>query len=228
MTKILIVEDESRLARLMALELEHAGFQPDTLSTGREALTWVQEGRCDCLVLDVMLPDLSGLEVCRRIRQTSNIPIIMVTARGQVPDKVAGLELGADDYMVKPVNTEELSARIRAVARRHQGGRTDGSAVHQVGNVALWPAEHRVTVSDNVLPLTPLEFRLLERFLSEVDRVQSRSALLDAVWGIDFIGDTNLVDVTVGRLRRRLQAVHADAQVETVRSVGYVLRERWR
>ncbi len=221
---LLIVEDEASLARLMALELQHAGFRTALAACGEDALFQTNSHSFDCVILDVMLPDLSGLEVCRRIRAVSDTPIIMVTARGQIPDKVAGLELGADDYVVKPVNTEELAARIRAVSRRRQGGFGEAETVYSMGNVTLSREQHRLTVEGVEISLTPLEFRMLEHFLANHDRVQSRTVLLDAVWGADFIGDTNLIDVAVGRLRRRLQSVHADAAIETVRGVGYVLR----
>ncbi len=221
---MLIVEDEASLARLMALELEHAGFTTATVATGQQALAEAQAGHFDCLILDVMLPDLSGFEICRRVRETADTPIIIVTARGQIPDKVAGLELGADDYVVKPVNTEELAARIRAVVRRRPGGSAHSTAVYTIGNLSLWSDQHQVRVNGQNVALTLLEFRMLEHFLSHPNRVQSREALLDAVWGVDFVGDTNLVDVTVGRLRRRLRSVQADTTIETVRGVGYVLR----
>lgn len=221
---ILIVEDEWRLARLFALELEHGGFEVHTVGTGQDALTEVMRGGYDCMILDVMLPDLSGLEVCRRVRQMDDLPIIMVTARGQIPDKVAGLELGADDYMVKPINTEELSARIRVVTRRRQAIDHRGKNSYHVGNLSLQSEEHQVTVGGQPLALTALEFRMLEYFLTEINRVQSRDALMAAVWGMDFIGETNFVDVSVGRLRRRLESAHADVTIETIRGVGYVLR----
>ncbi len=208
----------------MALELEHAGFTTATVATGQQALAEAQAGHFDCLILDVMLPDLSGFEICRRVRETADTPIIIVTARGQIPDKVAGLELGADDYVVKPVNTEELAARIRAVVRRRPGGSAHSTAVYTIGNLSLWSDQHQVRVNGQNVALTLLEFRMLEHFLSHPNRVQSREALLDAVWGVDFVGDTNLVDVTVGRLRRRLRSVQADTTIETVRGVGYVLR----
>lgn len=223
--KVLIVEDEAPLARLMGLELTHAGFTTAMVATGQQALAESKTGQFDCVILDVMLPDLSGFEVCRRLRQTSDTPIIMVTARGQTPDKVAGLELGADDYVVKPVNVEELSARIRAVARRRLGSAGHNPAAYKLGNLSLSSDQHEVLVNGRSVPLTPLEFRMLEHFLSQQSRVQSRQALLDAVWGVDFMGDTNLVDVTVGRLRRRLRSARADATIETVRGVGYVLRQ---
>ena len=141
--RVLIVEDESRLARILTLELAHAGFEVHSVASGQEALE--ESGRgYDCMLLDVMLPDLSGLEVCRRVRETRNLPIIMVTARGQVPDKVAGLELGADDYVVKPVNTEELAARIRAAVRRRHQTAEISAAPYRAGNVALFLEEHQV------------------------------------------------------------------------------------
>ncbi len=221
---MLIVEDEVRIARLMALELGHAGFTIATVATGQQALVEAHTGHFDCLILDVMLPDLSGFEVCRRVREMGDTPIIMVTARGQIPDKVAGLELGADDYVVKPVNTEELSARIRAVVRRRPRGAIYSSTIYTAANLTLSPDQHQVMVNGVAMALTPLEFRMLEHFLSRQNRVQSRQALLDAVWGVDFMGDTNLVDVTVGRLRRRLRGERADITIETVRGIGYVLR----
>lgn len=222
--RILIVEDERPLAHLLALELRHAGFEVCTVENGQDALAKIVQANYDCMVLDVMLPDLSGLEVCRRVQEQQSLPIIMVTARGQTPDKVAGLELGADDYMVKPVNTEELAARIRAIVRRRQPSSHHVEKPYRVGNLSLWSEQHLVTVADKILTLRPLEFRMLEHFLAQINRVQSRDALLNAVWGMDYVGETNFVDVGVARLRRRLESAHANIVIETVRGVGYILR----
>ncbi|WP_020375396.1 response regulator transcription factor [Sulfobacillus thermosulfidooxidans] len=175
--KLLVVEDEHSLARLMYLELEHAGFSVDVVHSGHDALRYFAEHHYDCILLDVMLPDLSGFEICRRIRLQASVPILMVTARGQTPDIVAGLELGGDDYIVKP------------------------------------------------LSLSALEFRLLEHFVRNQKLVQSREALLEHVWGIDFRGESNMVDVSVGRLRRKLRQAGSDVDIETIRGVGYVLRD---
>lgn len=223
--KLLVVEDERSLLRLMTLELEHAGFEVDAAVTGQDAIHKARSLFYACVLLDIMLPDISGLEVCRRIRTESDVPIIMITARGQVLDKVAGLDTGADDYLVKPINFEELTARIRAVTRRHEGGLGNGRTL-EAGDVVLYRDQHRVTVRDESLTLTPLEFQLLEYLLLHQDWVQTRQTLLDRIWGFRYDGGTNIVDVTVGRLRRRLEQSGSRLAIETVRGVGYVIRSR--
>lgn len=221
--RVLVVEDEASLGRLMGLELTHAGFAADVVASGLQALETVQANPYDCLLVDVMLPDISGIEVCRRVRRSSDVAVIMVTARGQIPDKVAALDMGADDYLVKPVNFEELGARIRAVVRRRAGSPVTGRAV-TVSDVTLYRDQHRVEVSGRSVEFTPMEFQLLEFLLIHRDWVQTRQRLLDDVWGFDYAGDSNIVEVTVSRLRRRLAEAGSALAIETVRGVGYVVR----
>ena len=221
--QVLVVEDEQSLARLLELELTHCGFAVDAVAEGRSALNRLQEKRFDCLLLDVMLPDMSGLEVCRRVRQTSDIGVIMLTARGQVPDKVAGLDVGADDYLVKPVNMEELAARVRSVVRRRNGPLAGGRTL-LARDVTLFRDQHRIEVAGQAMLLSPLEYQLLEHLLLNRDWVQSRNRLLEQIWGFDYAGETNIVDVTVSRLRRKLHDSNSQLAIETVRGVGYVVR----
>ncbi len=221
--KVLVVEDEASLARVMELELTHAGITAVVAGSGRDALRLLAETSPDAVLLDVMLPDISGIEVCRRIRAESDVPIIMVTARGQVPDIVSALDIGADDYLVKPANLEELSARIRAVVRRRAG--TQGSGrVLAAGDVKVYRDQHRVTVQLEAVDLPPLEFQLLECLMLHRNWVQSRQALLDRVWGSSYEGSTNLVDVTISRVRKRLADAGSTLEIETVRGIGYVIR----
>lgn len=222
---ILVVEDEVSLARLMQLELTHAGFDVATVSTAHDALRAVQARPFEAILLDVILPDLTGIEVCRRVRTQSDVPILMVTARSQVPDIVAALDLGADDYLVKPVNVEELAARIRAAIRRRAGSPPHGRVL-ECGDVIMARDEHRVEVHGASVELTLLEYQLLEFLLLHQNWVQSREALLDRVWQAAYAGETNMVDVTVSRLRKRLVEAGSALEIETVRGIGYVVRSR--
>lgn len=218
-----MVEDEVSLARVLFLELAHAGMSVETTGRGRETIDRVRQGGIDCVLLDVMLPDLSGIEVLPRIREASDVAVIMVTARGQTPDIVAALDIGADDYLVKPVRIEELAARIRAVFRRRVGLSAQGRVL-AVADVVLFRDQHRVEAAGRPLELPPLEFRLLEFLLLHRDWVQSRDTLLDRVWGFEPATGGNLVEVTVSRLRRRLAEVGSALRIETVRGIGYVIR----
>ncbi len=223
---VLLVEDDLALARVMGLELHHAGFAVTAVHDARSALNGLasDEGpRPDVVLLDVILPDLSGIEVFRRIRDRSDVPVIMVTARGQVPDIVSALDMGADDYVVKPVNYEELGARIRAAVRRRTGRIGQGRVI-DCGDLSLYRDQHRLECDGVGMDLTPLEYRLLEHLLLHRNWVQSRESLLDAVWGAEYFGNTNMVEVTVSRLRRRLQERRSAVQIETVRGSGYVIR----
>lgn len=221
--RILVVEDEQSLGRLLELELAHAGFDVHWATRGDQALDQLQQKAFDCVILDVMLPDLSGMEICRRIRQNSDIGVIMVTARGQTLDMVSGLDVGADDYLVKPVNMEELAARIRAVVRRRAGASPEGRILN-AKDVTIFRDQHRVEASGQPVTLSPLEYQLLEYLLIHKDWVQTRTHLLEHIWGFDFSGDTNIVDVTVSRLRRKLGAHGSQLEIETIRGFGYVVR----
>lgn len=223
--KVLVVEDEASLSRPMELELTHAGLSVMVAESGREALAAMAEGSFDVVLLDVMLPDITGIEVCRRIRAQSDVPVIVVSARGQVPDIVGALDIGVDDYVVKPANLEELAARIRAVVRRRAGDAGVGRVL-SAGNVTVYRDQHRVTVQMEPVELSPLEFQLLEFLLLHRNWVQSRQALLDRVWGASYEGSTNLVDVTVSRVRKRLADARSTLEIETVRGIGYVIRSR--
>jgi two-component system phosphate regulon response regulator PhoB len=219
---VLVVEDDDALATLLQYNLEKEGYCVGLCGDGEEALIRIDESLPDLLVLDWMLPSLSGIEVCRRLRQrpeTRNLPILMLTARSEEGDRIRGLDTGADDYVVKPFSTSELAARIRAVLRRIRPGLAEDLARH--GDITLDRVAHRVKRGQSELHLGPTEFRLLDHFMRHPGRVFSREQLLDAVWGSDVYIETRTVDVHIGRLRRALGA--GDNLIRTVRSAGYAL-----
>ncbi len=215
--RILLVEDEEKLARMVELELKYEGYQVEKALDGRKGLELALSGGFDLVLLDIMLPQLSGMEVLRRLRRESQIPVIMLTARDSVVDKVAGLDSGADDYVTKPFAIEELLARIRAVLRNKSG---QSGAPLAGGPLGMDVEKHQVMVRGQSVELTKKEFDLLRHLLENKDRVLTREALLDAVWGFDFVGETNSVDVYIRFLRSfGLKLIH------TVRGVGYVIKE---
>lgn len=217
---ILIVEDEAQIERFLQLELEHEGYTVTACGDGREALSIAIEQDFDLIILDVMLPSLNGIEVLRRLRQTKQTPVIILTARDQVVDKVTGLDIGADDYMTKPFAIEELLARIRLHIKRAV---TSGNTF-ACGKLKLNP-ESRIADYDNQpIDLTKKEFDLLEYLMKNRNIVVSREKLLDAVWGFDFYGSTNVVDVYVRYLRSKIDDVYGVSIIETVRGSGYVIR----
>ena len=223
MATVLIVEDELSLAEPLAFLLKKEGFDAIIATDGREALTEFNKNDVDLVLLDLMLPGMSGTDVCRRLRQVSTVPVIMVTARDTELDKVLGLELGADDYVTKPYSSRELIARIRAVLRR--GGDSDGSVADQIlegGRVSL-DVERRVVTVDGKRVAMPLgEFDLLEYLLRNAGRVLTRGQLIDRVWGADYVGDTKTLDVHVKRLRSKIEAEPSHpTQLVTVRGLGY-------
>jgi two-component system response regulator RegX3 len=214
--RVLIVEDERPIAEPLAEGLRREGFEVEWAATGAAAL---EADVPDVVLLDLRLPDLEGLDVCRSIRARSDVPIIIVTARGDEPDRVVGLELGADDYVVKPFGLRELIARIRAVTRRGRAAPTDGSV--QVGELEVDPRARRVRLSGRELDLTPKEFDVLAMLARDPGAVVSRRNLLDEVWETSWYGSTKTIDVHVAALRRKL----GDAGwIETVRGVGFRLR----
>jgi two-component system phosphate regulon response regulator PhoB len=222
---VLVVEDEDALATLLGYNLEKEGFAPTLVSDGEEALIAVEERMPDVVVLDWMLPKVSGVEVCRRLRskrETRNVPIIMLTARGEETDRVRGLETGADDYIVKPFSMTELMARIRAVLRRIRPGLAADKLKH--GDIILDRVAHRVQRAGREIHLGPTEYRLLEHLMQYPGRVFSREQLLDAVWGSDVYVEMRTVDVHVGRLRKSLIAEGEVDPIRTVRSAGYSLQ----
>ncbi len=220
--KILIVEDETSISRFVQLELEHEGYGTECVADGREALDKAVQNDYDLIVLDVMLPSLNGIEVLRRLRQVKQTPVIILTARDQIMDKVAGLDLGADDYMTKPFAIEELLARIRTnIKKRTQSG----SGVLTCGKLKVDTEAHIVNYGSDVIDLTKKEFDLLVYLLANRNVVISREQALDAVWGFDFYGNTNVVDVYIRYLRSKIDDVYNCTVIHTVRGAGYVIRD---
>ena len=226
-TRILVVEDDSSINLLLRYNLEAEGFAVDVVETGEEAELAVSEAPPDILVLDWMLPGLSGIELCRRLRagrQTRALPILMLTARGEEGDRIRGLTTGADDYVTKPFSPAELTARIKALLRRSSPDRLTDRIL--VGEIELDREAHRVMRNGRDLRLGPTEFRLLEYFMRSPGRVLSRTQLLDGVWGRDVYVDERTVDVHIGRLRKSLIRGHERDPIRTVRGAGYVFGER--
>ncbi len=223
MTRVLVVEDEESYSDALAYMLRKEGFDVAIATTGPDALTEFDRFGADIVLLDLMLPGLPGTEVCRQIRQTSNVPVIMVSAKDDEIDKVVGLELGADDYVTKPYSPRELVARIRAVLRR--GIEPDPeTAVLEAGPVRMDVERHHVTIDGAEARLPLKEFELLEMFLRNPGRVLTRGQLIDRVWGADYVGDTKTLDVHVKRLRAKLEPEPSHPRyLITVRGLGYKL-----
>ena len=224
--RILIVEDEEKIARFVELELQHEGYETEKAADGRTGLELAVNGKFDLCLLDIMLPELNGLEVIRRLRKSSSVPVILLTARDAVMDKVAGLDMGANDYITKPFAIEELLARIRAQLRQGENAHdASNSGVLTAGRLSLDPQRHEVRYSDTLVELTQKEFAMLELLLRNKDIVLSRETFLERVWGYDYMGETNIVDVYIRFLRAKLDARFGVTLIRTVRGVGYVLRE---
>jgi DNA-binding response OmpR family regulator len=222
---ILVVDDEPTLRETLAEALDADGFRVVTAADGREALLRFREHRPDLIVLDLMLPELSGVEVCRIVRQESGVPILMLTAKSSEIDKVIGLELGADDYVTKPFSLRELSARIRALLRRIEQPSVDGPATVSLGDLSIDLAGHRLLRDGVPVPVKPKVFELLAFLVRHPGQVFSREQLLEHVWGYDYAGETRTVDVHVHWLRTAIEPTPAvPAYVQTVRGVGYVFR----
>jgi len=221
---VLVVEDEDALATLLHYNLDKEGYQIGVAGDGEEALTMASERAPDLVILDWMLPKVSGIEVCRRLRgraETCNVPIIMLTARGEESDRIRGLDTGADDYVVKPFSMVELTARVRAVLRRIRPGLADDRIT--VGDIIIDRVAHRVKRQGKEVHLGPTEFRLLDYLMQHPGRVFSREQLLDAVWGSDVYVEARTVDVHIGRLRKALNGSADGDPIRTVRSAGYSL-----
>ncbi len=216
---VLVVEDESSIASFVALYLKNAGYEVTTAATGSEALARVAASEVALIILDLMLPDIDGIEVCRRIRQRSDVPILMLTARDEDVDKIIGLEVGADDYLTKPFNPRELVARVKSVLRRSQPERRQAeNAQLRHGDLSIDSGRREVRVGEQEIQLAPKEFDLLWELLDHRGLVLTRDQLLERVWGYTFAGDTRTVDVHVRQLRRKL----GDASpIVTVWGVGY-------
>ncbi len=223
MPRILIVEDEKKIARFLELELQHEGYEVDTATDGRTGLEKALSWQPDLLILDLMLPELSGIEVCRRLRHESDVPIIMLTAKDDVSDKVMGLDMGADDYMTKPFAIEELLARIRVGLKKR---RADSSAaapgVLTAGKLTLDPGKYAVSYDGTPISLTKKEFDLLRYLMQHKGQAVTRDALLSDVWGYDYAGDTNVVDVYIRYLRHKIDEPFGIKTLHTIRAVGYM------
>ena len=224
MTRILLVEDEEKLARFVELELMHEGYQVEKAFDGRTGLEKAETGDFDLVLLDIMLPGLNGLEVLRRLRLSSHLPVIMLTARDAVMDKVTGLDTGADDYITKPFSIEELLARIRAALRKKSSQKKEETLL-SCGSLSVDISRHRVTREGKEIELTGREFSLLQYFLENKTIVLTRDQLLEKVWGYEYLGETNVVDVYVRYLRGKIDDGFEPKLLHTVRGVGYVLRD---
>lgn len=225
MVRILIVEDESSFSEALEFLLSKEGFSIVSAANGSEAITKFDQGGIDLVLLDLMIPEISGTEVCRQIRVKSKVPIIMLTAKDSEVDKVVGLELGADDYVTKPYSTRELVARIRAVLRRNSGESAIGDiGIMTAGPVRMDTDRHQVTVNSINISLPLKEFELLEFLMRNSGRVLTRVQLIDRVWGSDYVGDTKTLDVHIKRLRAKIEVDPANPIfIQTVRGLGYKL-----
>jgi two-component system response regulator RegX3 len=223
-TRVLVVEDEQSYSEALSYMLRKEGYEVAIAENGNDALAEFERNGADIVLLDLMLPGLPGTEVCRQIRQTSTVPVIMVSAKDDEVDKVVGLELGADDYVTKPYSPRELVARIRAVLRRGTGEATLDDDVLEAGPVRMDVERHVVTVEGTEQRLPLKEFELLEMFLRNPGRVLTRGQLIDRVWGSDYVGDTKTLDVHVKRLRAKLEPDPGEPKyLVTVRGLGYKL-----
>jgi len=220
MAKILVVDDEPNIIELAKLYLERDGYQVEGVGTGQDALSRLSSFNPDLIVLDLMLPDIDGFEVCRQIRAKSDVPILMLTARKEDIDKIVGLEMGADDYSTKPFNPRELVARVKAILRRYMGDFKRGDTI-EAGDLRIDLARHEVTVGGEPVKLRTKEYELLSTLAQNLGIVLSREKLLELVWGYDYFGETRTVDVHVNHLREKMAA--SNAQIETVRGTGYRL-----
>ena len=221
--RILIIEDEKQIARFLELELNHEGYEVRLAADGRAGLQYLRENICELVLLDIMLPEINGFEVCRRVRQFSNLPVIMLTARDEVTSKVMGLDCGADDYITKPFAIEELLARIRVVLRRNGGAAN--SKLLLTADLEMNSATRQVKRAAKPIELTKKEYDLLEYFLLNKNIVLTREQLLDKVWGYEFCGETNIVDVYIKYLRAKIDEPFPVKLIQTVRGVGYMLKE---
>jgi len=225
MTRILIIEDEVSFSEALSFLLEKEGFETRVAETGKQGIAAFNENQYDLVLLDLMIPEISGIDVCRTIRTSSNIPIIMLTAKDSEVDKVVGLELGADDYVTKPYSARELVARIKAVLRRgvsDESGNSESIGIHSVGGIRMDIERHQVTVKGALIPLPLKEFELLEFLMRNSGRVLTRGQLIDRVWGGDYYGDTKTLDVHIKRLRSKIEDDPANpVLIQTIRGLGY-------
>ncbi len=217
--KILVVEDDVQIAKVLRLELEHEGFEVEVCGDGASAIERALKGP-DLIILDLLLPRIDGLEVCRRVRRHSSVPIIMLTAKDAVPDRITGLDSGANDYLSKPFSIEELLARIRVQLRE----REPGERVLEIKDLKLNRDTHEVARSGRAISLTAKEFSLLEFLMMYPNKVHTRDEIFNSVWGSDFLGESNLIDVYIRYLRNKVDDAADDKLIQTIRGVGYALR----
>ncbi len=223
--KILVVDDEQSICDLIKLDLEFEGFVVETAYDGREALEKVESFNPDLIILDVMLPYISGFELCKKINEKHNIPIILLTAKTDIVDKVLGLELGADDYLTKPFDNRELLARVKALIRRSSQTPTEDLDIIENGDLKIIPNERRVLVDSEEIHLTPKEYDLLYLLAQHLEQVFSRETLLEKIWGYDYYGDTRTVDMHVQRIRKKIGDHSSNPKyLQTVFGVGYKMR----
>lgn len=218
--RILVIEDDAAIGRVLSLELEHEGYAVELATDGLSGLEKALK-EPDLVILDLMLPRMDGMEVCKRVRAKSLVPIIMLTAKDRVPDRVAGLDLGADDYLTKPFSTDELLARVRARLRE----RTPHDNVIEYRDLKMDRDRHEVVRGGQMIALTAKEYALLEYLLLHRNKVHTRDELFNGVWGSDFLGDSNLIDVYIRYLRGKMDDAFADKLIATVRGVGYTIRD---
>ncbi|MED3963774.1 response regulator transcription factor [Niallia taxi] len=225
--KILVIEDEKKIARIITMELEYEGYEVHAEHAGEQGLEKVLAGKWDLVLLDVMLPEISGLEILRRIRNTSvNVPVILLTARDSIPDKVTGLDLGANDYMTKPFQIEELLARIRASLRiSKMQMKQEQEKILQVDDLQVFVKSYSVKRANIDIELTPREFELLLYLMENKNIVLSREQILNHVWGYDFMADTNVVDVYIRYLRKKIDYEFEKQLIQTIRGIGYVIKD---
>ena len=226
--RIFIVEDERRIARFLQIELEHEGYATAVEDNGLRAFERIAQEDYDLILLDIMLPDMDGMTICRKVREISDVSIIMLTARDDVEDKVNGLDLGADDYMTKPFAIQELLARVRNALRKP---RADGREVSpegeklQVRDLVMYPSRYEVRVGNEEVQLTKKEYSLLEYLLRNKRNVLTRDQILQEVWGYDYTGDTNVVDVYIRYLRAKIDDHFGEKYIYTIRGVGYAIKD---
>ena len=223
--KVLVVEDESKLARFIELELRHEGYDVVLAEDGRVGIEKFYEEEPDIILLDLMLPELNGIEVCRRLRKESDVPIIILTAKGETMDKIAGLDSGADDYITKPFAIEELFARMRVALRRSANSNDSNGNVLTLHDLKIDISRRMVYYKDNEVELTKREFELLTYLVKNKNIVISREQILNQVWGYDYIGETNVVDVYVRYLRTKIDDKFGVKLIHTIRGVGYFVKD---
>lgn len=230
MSKILIIEDEEKIARFVELELSHEGYETDKATNGREGLEKIESGGYDLVILDIMLPELNGIEVLRRARRTTDVPVILLTARDSVTDKVSGLDMGANDYITKPFAIEELLARIRAILRSsekaaekapEQAEKEENGSILSCSGVEMNTDSHEVTYNGQPVELTNREFILLRTLMENKNVAMTREKLLCDAWGYDYYGETNIIDVYVRYIRHKT----SDDVIKTIRGVGYIVSD---